>query len=222
MYNPELCNFLSCENCERIIFKGVSWKINPTVAPYMWGIWERIKTALKVNLKNVKSKEGVLHTLLTKAEYTVNSKYFTRVSVDPNDAEAITPNHFIWLRPENVKTYGEIKEDIVRRKQWRFAGALANAYWRRWSLEYRTTLITRPKWHNTSYSLKNDDVVVIVDEKTPQNEWLMGKVVKVYPSKNGIVRVWHVCKQKWEGTSILCQNYVYCLPADIIPGSGEC
>lgn len=29
-------------------------------------------------------------------------------------------------------------------------------------------------------------VVLIVDEKVPLNEWLIGKVDKVYPGKNGL------------------------------------
>ncbi|CAG7667433.1 unnamed protein product, partial [Allacma fusca] len=74
------------------------WKFIPPRSPHMGGAWERlvqsIKVALRSTLKELHPKEETLRTLLFEAE-NINSRLITHVSVDPNDMEALTPNHFL-------------------------------------------------------------------------------------------------------------------------------
>lgn len=180
--------------------KGITWKFNPPAAANMGGCWERlvrsIKTSLKTVLKSVNPKEEVLQTLLLEIEYTINSRPLTHVSIDPNDCEAITPNHFLLLRSNNTRIVEETPSEKISKKHWRFAEYLANSYWKRWITEYRPTLIRRQKWHSKSENLKVNDLVIILDEKAPRNEWLMGKINEVYPGKDGTVRVATVITKK--------------------------
>ncbi|CAG7832787.1 unnamed protein product [Allacma fusca] len=68
-------------------------------SPNMCGAWERlvrsVKLALQVTLKERVPREDVLLTLLVEAEAVVNSRPLTFVSVDANDPETLTPNHFL-------------------------------------------------------------------------------------------------------------------------------
>ena len=65
----------------------------------MGGAWERliksVKTSLAVIFKEQATTEEILYTLLCEIEHCVNSRPLTHVSVNPNDSESITPNHFL-------------------------------------------------------------------------------------------------------------------------------
>src|SRR5206468_2258930 len=49
-------------------------------------------------LKEQVPKEDVLNTLFAEAEYIVNNRPLTHVSVDPNVPVCLTPNHFLLHR----------------------------------------------------------------------------------------------------------------------------
>lgn len=63
------------------------------------------------------------------------------------------------------------------------------AFWRRWSAEYLTTLQERSKWTTGSPPVKVDDMVVIVDNQSPPLSWRMGRIIELLPGSDGQVRV---------------------------------
>ncbi|GBP62950.1 hypothetical protein EVAR_95905_1 [Eumeta japonica] len=78
--------------------RAIDWRYIPP-APLSWvelgRLVQSIKRALAVTLREM--PEGrVFTTLLLEAEYTVNSRPLTHVSVSADDPEALTPNHFYW------------------------------------------------------------------------------------------------------------------------------
>ncbi|GBP75060.1 hypothetical protein EVAR_48740_1 [Eumeta japonica] len=71
-----------------------------TPAHHSWGAWERmvqsVKRALTTVLQEQHPREEVLSTLLAEAEFTVNSRPLTHVSVSAEDPEALTRTTFCW------------------------------------------------------------------------------------------------------------------------------
>ncbi|XP_044760886.1 uncharacterized protein LOC123318341 [Coccinella septempunctata] len=201
-YVEKNCDHVEISN--QLSTEGIRWKFNPPAAPHMGGIWERmvrsIKTSLKIVLKSRNPKEEVLSTLLAEAEYTLNSRPLTHVPIDPDELESITPNHFLLLRPGNVKNIGEFTGDLDCRKQWRFAQALADSFWKRWILEYRPTLLKREKWFFKPEPIKVGDIVLVVNEKAPRNDWMLGKVLRLHPGRDGIIRVVSILTKNGEFT----------------------
>jgi len=65
----------------------------------MGGVWERlvgsIKRTLQGILKDVQLKDEIFYTMMTEIEAKPNSRLLTEVSVDANDPECLTPNHFL-------------------------------------------------------------------------------------------------------------------------------
>ena len=59
---------------------------------------------------------------------------------------------------------------------------------RRWLREYLLTLQKRHKWFSFCRDLKEDDLVLIVDENIPRGQWRSGRVVLVHKAKDGHVR----------------------------------
>ncbi|CAG7828727.1 unnamed protein product [Allacma fusca] len=89
----------------------MNWKFNPPLSPHFGGAWERlvqyVKKALKITLQTRTPKEEVLKTLLYEAANTVNCRPLTHVSIDKDDPEALTPNHFILGTSGSTPTPGE-------------------------------------------------------------------------------------------------------------------
>ena len=74
------------------------WVFNLPAASHMGGIWERmIRTVCKVfnaiRLKNQSPNDKELSTMMCEVEAILNSGPLTKVSDDPNDLQALSPNH---------------------------------------------------------------------------------------------------------------------------------
>lgn len=191
----------------KMLRQRISFHFNPPAAPHMGGAWERLVGSVKKVLKGLfwetSTKEEVIHTLFTEAEWIVNCRPLTHVSIDPDDPQPLTPNHFLigWRNgnsvegfngksPVNHLAYGEFNDDdAIGRSKWKKAQRLADYFWTRWVKEYLPTLARRTKWNKPSKPISVGDLVIIVDDQAPRNTWMQGRVVKVYPGKDGIVRV---------------------------------
>lgn len=102
--------------------KGITWHWNPPSAPHFGGSWERlvrsVKTALEKVLLQKNLKDESLYTFLVEAEHVVNSHPLTHVSIDPDDPEALTPNHFLLGRSSNLQPAGDFgPTDLTSHKQ---------------------------------------------------------------------------------------------------------
>ena len=60
---------------------------------------------------------------------------------------------------------------------------------KRWLREYLPGLIPRKIWTQNAEPLKVDDMVLILDLESPRNVWKNGKIIKIYPGRDGEVRV---------------------------------
>ena len=50
-------------------------------------------------------------------------------------------------------------------------------------------LNTRPKWTKVIENLKEEDVVLVLDQNLPRGQWPLGRIVETYPGKDGHSRV---------------------------------
>ncbi|KAH9640902.1 hypothetical protein HF086_011771, partial [Spodoptera exigua] len=134
--------------------------------------------------------EEVLHTLMTEVEHIVNSRPLTPVSMDPDDEESLTPNHFLLGRSCGAMTPGEFSEtDLIGKANWRTSQRLADHFWKRWIREYLPLLMQRKIDGRATSDPKEGDVVMIVDATLPRNSWPRGEVIKTYPGPDGRTRV---------------------------------
>ncbi|CAG7733256.1 unnamed protein product, partial [Allacma fusca] len=109
---------------DRLSSMGIDWRFNPPGGPHMGGCSERlvrsIKVALSVALKERYPEEDLLHTLLLETEFLLNSRPLTHVSVDPDDPESITPNHFLIGKGQVEIPFGKLTDDDLRlRRGWK-------------------------------------------------------------------------------------------------------
>ncbi|XP_075989157.1 uncharacterized protein LOC142986969 [Anticarsia gemmatalis] len=191
--DKELRQAIDAGTSQEAAKRTISWRYIPPGAPFMGGAWERlvrsVKVALTATLHERNPTEEVLSTLLSEAEYTVNSRPLTHVSVSAEDPEALTPNHFLLGGPGRVPQPGTFTErDELSTSKWRAAQRLADVFWTRWLREYLPELQNRREPHGRGPAVRVDDLVQVVDPNLPRNIWLRGRVTAVYPGPDNVVR----------------------------------
>ena len=82
--------------------KDIKCKFNHPGVPQFGGIWERLvrscKKASVAVLEGRSLTDDVLTTTMCLLEHTLNARPLTSASDDPDDLEALTPNHFLLGR----------------------------------------------------------------------------------------------------------------------------
>ena len=193
----ELCKALLEWNNKKIheflAQHNVKWTFNPPLASHHGGVWERcIRTIRKVMsglLKQQRLDDEGLVTIMCEVEAIINNRPITKVSDDPKDMGALTPNHLLMFREGPYLPPGNfVHEDLYSRRRWRQIQYMADQFWLRWIKEYLPLLQERQKWFSKSRNLVVGDLVLIVDENTPRGHWAKGLVKATFPDKQGIVR----------------------------------
>jgi hypothetical protein len=119
----------------------------------------------------------------------LNTPPLTHVQTDPNEPEPLTPNHFVLGGPHLHRAPDrEEAFDGLPRRRWKQAQFIVDQYWRRWMREYLPSLIECKKWDKSVRPLLVGDKVLIMDENNKREELLMGLIVTVHPSQDGVVR----------------------------------
>ncbi len=180
------------ENCD-----WIEWEKNPPESSHMGGVWERqirtVKSVLSALMKEHSGRinDETLRTLLVEVEAIVNSRPLAVDNLSDENLEPLTPNHLLTMKSKVVlPPPGEFqKADVYCRKRWRTVQYLANVFWDRFSKEYIRASQERPKkWDAVRRNVSVGDIVLVIDKDVKRNKWPMARVVRVYPSDDGLVR----------------------------------
>ena len=151
------------------------WHFQPPTASHVSDVWERLIRSVRKAMKGVLGDRGAfsgretLRTVFAEVMSILNSHPMCPASDDPNDMEALTPNHLLLQRRNLVVPSGVFtKLELYTRKQWRHAQFLADCFWSRWLREYVPTLQHRHKWLLKKRNLAVNDLVLIVDNSVPR------------------------------------------------------
>ncbi|XP_068674533.1 uncharacterized protein [Montipora foliosa] len=148
------------------------------------------KRAVYAILGNADITDEELMTAFTGAEALLNSRPLTYQSANPEDDIPLTPNHFLFgqvggkFAPESVD-----ETTFNPKKRWRRVQELVKHFWHRWIREWLPALIVRRKWLTVERDIQVDDVVLVMSPKTPRGHWPLGRIVEIYPGKDGHARV---------------------------------
>jgi hypothetical protein len=170
----------------------ISWHFNPPAASNFGGAYERliqsVQRVLAVILREQAPQEETLRSALIECENIVNSRPLTHVPIECEDDEPLTPNHFLKLHQNCLPEPCDVN-NVNLRKQWRIAQQITNNFWRRWLNEYLPELARRTKWYSQAPNINVGDIVLIVDNNAPRNQWRRGKIEKLYYGPDEIARV---------------------------------
>ena len=119
---------------------------------------------------------------------------------DLNQLEILTPNHLLYGRklrtfPKEVTSWEELSsdptvgmgEDVTKR--FKYISYICDHFWNRWKREYLSAL---RETHNNNVRgtvwPKLGELVLIHVER-PQAKWKLGKIIRLYPGGDRVVRV---------------------------------
>ncbi|XP_038118237.1 uncharacterized protein LOC119769517 [Culex quinquefasciatus] len=174
---------------------GIRWKFIPPRAPHFGGLWEAAVKSAKTHLLKTMGTTSANYedmlTLLAQIEMCLNSRPLTPMPDDPADAEVLTPGHF--LVGSNLQAVPEMDLKEIpdnRLNNWELTQKRVQQIWARWYPEYLQQLQSRAtKGCNPPVAVEVGRVVIIKEDNVPPASWPLGKIVKLHPGKDGIVRV---------------------------------
>lgn len=86
--------------------EGIKWTFNPPTASHHGGVWECIIKMVRRILSSVLHQQTLhdegFHTVLCEVEAILNDYPITKLSGDPTDLEALTPNHLLTMKGKPV------------------------------------------------------------------------------------------------------------------------
>ncbi|XP_054283150.1 uncharacterized protein LOC129000220 [Macrosteles quadrilineatus] len=172
----------------------ITFHFIPPHAPHFGGIWERAVQSVKNHLRRVIGDTLLTYeefnTLLCQVEAILNSRPLTPLSSEPGELEALTPGHFLSGGPLVCLPEADISEIPSNRlKRWQQVKSFTQRIWKRWHKEYLFTLQQRSKWVKFQKNLEVNDLVLIHEDNLPPLQWRLGRIIKVFPGNDNIVRV---------------------------------
>ena len=193
--NKELCELI-CKDQKvqtNTTSKGIKWTFNPPYAPHFGGVFEIMiksaKRAIIAILSNADVKDEELMTAFCGAEALINSRPLTYQSADIKDNVPLTPNHFL-----HGQMGGEFAPEVIDevgydpKRRWRRVQELVRHFWHRWHREWIPSLSPRQKWFKMKKDIQPGDIVLVVSSDTPRGRWPLGRILEVYPGKDGHIR----------------------------------
>ena len=172
----------------------MKWNFSPPTSTWMNRAVEAIvkitKKALKTVVRDSLFTEEMLATYLTEIEYLINGRPLIPISDDVNDMEALTPNHFLLDR-SNPNIHISISQGNVSnfRTKWKLIQDMLWAFWKRWIAEYLPLLAQREKWNVNARSFRVGNLVVIADKDLSRANWLLGRIIAIFPGLDNVIRV---------------------------------
>jgi len=170
----------------------IRWHFNPPYASHFGGVWERMIRSVRRIFNALLSQQTLtddsLLTLMTEVESILNSRPLTPILLDPEAEEPLTPNHLLLLRSSSSVPGIFEKSDNYCRNKWRQVQYFVQQFWIRWRREFLQTLQVRNKWQKVQSNFAVDDVVLLYDDSAPRGKWPLGRIVEVYPDKQGRIR----------------------------------
>ena len=134
--------------------------------------------------------EETLSTTMCLVEQILNARPLRGISSDPQDLEALTPNHFLLNRSTVFLPVGLIlPSDFSHRRVFKQAKSHVDWVWKRWLSDYVPQLQRRSKGvSDSSCPLIVGSLVWIVDTDKPRGSYPLARVDKLHLGDDSRVR----------------------------------
>lgn len=192
-----------------LLDQGCTWKFNPPHASHMGGSWERmigvarkILDSMFLQLGTSKLTHEALTTLMAEVAAIINARPLIPVSTDPDDPLILTPATLLTQKVSLPSApVGDWIKDL-HKYQWRQVQHLAQTFWDRWKKQYLSSLQPRRKWQSSQPNLQPGSIVLLKDDQLKRNEWPLGLITQVFPSKDSRVRKVEIKVSRKDGTKV--------------------
>lgn len=175
------------------VTRMVEWFFSTERSPHQNGLCERlvrtVKTPLRVVIGSAKLTRAQLALILVEIEAVVNNRPLATTTDDPNDWVPITPMELVsGRRLEQIPDPKSPKTSTSFSHLWKRRQAILNQFWKRWSHDYLLEQSVRRIWKTPRTDDLMGRIVLVKDDHLSRNEWMIGRIVEILPSKDGLVR----------------------------------
>ncbi|XP_050535031.1 uncharacterized protein LOC126902051 [Daktulosphaira vitifoliae] len=179
---------------DELLDEGIQWIFIPPSAPHFGGVWEAAVKSCKYHL--VRTILGTsfnfeeLCTVLAQVEACLNSRPLTPLSSDPCDFKVLTPSHFLIGGPAQVIPEPDLLDIPANRlRKWALMQKTMQDFWRRWRMEYLSSLQVKNKWLKDEKPIPIGSLAILKEDNAPPLKWPMVRIEAVHPGRDKIVRV---------------------------------
>lgn len=169
--------------CAKYANQGIEWVLNVPGNPEAGGCWERliqsVKRVFEITLKEKAPQLEIFIGHVIEAENIVNSRPLTDIPIESEEADPLTPNHFLIGSPSQSPTPLTEGKVVKLDRMWATKLEMGRSFWKRWIQEYLPTLTRRTKHCERTQNIAVGDVVVICDPAMAKGAWLKGRVTAV-------------------------------------------
>ena len=167
--------------------------------PHFEGLWEAAIKSMKRHfyrtVGTTKMSFEDFTTLITHIEVILYSRPLTAPSSDAKDPSALTPAPFLIGRPLTVLPESSQEDNRTLKRRFKSINNIVRPFWKKWSVDYLTTLQHRPKWQDNKQQYAANDIVVIKEDNTPPMLWPLARITKISDGNDKMVRVVQVRTQ---------------------------
>lgn len=173
---------------------SIQFKFIPPYSPHYGGLWEGGVRSCKYHLRRIVGNARLTYeefsTVLTQIEAVLNSRPLSPMSTDPNDLTPLTPAHFLIGRSLTAPACDDLtSRETSRLPRYDRIEQMRQHFWQRWTKEYVTELQQRTKWKSHKDDITLGSLVLLKDDNLPPLKWKMGRILRVFPGRDGISRV---------------------------------
>ena len=141
-------------------------KFIPERSPHFGGLESCVKS-MKYHQKRVISRVKLTFeeysTALTQVEACLNSRPLVALSCDDDGLVALTPGHFLIVRPlEALPDPAVSYRTVTLLRRLQLCQNLIRHFWQRWPKDYLANLRKYAKWHKSSRNLSVGDLVIVM------------------------------------------------------------
>ena len=171
----------------------IQWTTIPARSPHFGGTWEaevkQFKHYFYRSLSDTYMKIDELQTLVIGIEAVLNSRPLTPSSSSVEDFKALTPGHFLILKPLNLLPEPSWRSDNIHRlKNWQQIQYILCTLADRFKQLYFHQLQRRSKWQIPQANISAGTMVLLQDDNLPPTKWKLGRIVETYKGADGMVR----------------------------------
>ncbi|XP_075250898.1 uncharacterized protein LOC142343097 [Convolutriloba macropyga] len=171
----------------------MNWLTITPRTPHFGGLWEAAIKSMKRHfyrtVGTTKMSFESFTILITQIEAILNFRPLTAASGDSNDPSALTPAHFLIGRPLTALPEPSQEDTRTLNRRFKSINNIVRQFWKKWSVDYLTTLQHRPKWHDNKQQYAVNNIVFIKEDNTPPMLWPLARITKIFDGNDKIVRV---------------------------------
>ena len=169
--------------------KGITWTFSVPLAPFKNGVTERLVQTVKRPLRKLLAGHlmtfSQLEVILIEIEAMVNCRPLAELA--QTGTKVLTPSELHIGRPLSILPLPKKAPTLNYTAHWKRRKLLMQKFWSIWQHEYLNSFRIRKRWTNPR-ELDLLHKLVITNDKASFNEWKIGRIIRILPSKDNLVR----------------------------------